>query len=84
MLWQRTERAARAAEMYALKVLPQERFEAQLLILLSALGPLVVYGATLDVYAQRPRLTPNPALFATRKQRGLGLLVLGCCELCRS
>lgn len=63
MLWDRTERAARAAELYALKTLPQDRFEAQLLILLSALGPLVVYGATLDVYAQRPRLTPNPALF---------------------
>jgi HD-like signal output (HDOD) protein len=63
MLWERTERAARAAELYALKVLPEQRFEAQLLILLSALGPLVVYGATLDVYAQRPRLTPNPALF---------------------
>jgi HD-like signal output (HDOD) protein len=63
MLWERTERAARAAELYALKVLPQERFEAQLLILLSALGPLVVYGAALDLYAQRPRLTPNPTLF---------------------
>jgi len=65
MLWERTERAARAAELYAMKALPQDRFEAQLLILLSALGPLVVYGATLDVYAQRPRLTPNPALFVS-------------------
>ena len=63
MLWDRTERAARAAELYALKALPQHRFEAQLLILLSALGPLVVYGAALDLYSQRPRLTPNPALF---------------------
>ena len=65
MLWERTERAARAAELYALKALPQDRFEAQLLILLSALGPLVVYGATLDAYAQRPRLTPNPALLVS-------------------
>jgi HD-like signal output (HDOD) protein len=65
MLWERTERAARAAELYALKALPQDRFEAQLLILLSALGPLVVYGATLDVYSQRPRLTPNPTLFVS-------------------
>ena len=65
MLWDRTERAARAAELYALQAMPQDRFEAQLLILLSALGPLVVYGATLDVYAQRPRLTPNPALFVS-------------------
>jgi HD-like signal output (HDOD) protein len=65
MLWERTERAARAAELYALEALPQDRFEAQLLILLSALGPLVVYGATLEVYSQRPRLTPNPALFVS-------------------
>jgi HD-like signal output (HDOD) protein len=65
MLWERTERAARAAELYALKALPQDRFEAQLLILLSALGPLVVYGAALDVYSQRPRLTPNPTLFVS-------------------
>ncbi len=65
MLWERTERAARAAELYALKASPQDRFEAQLLILLSALGPLVVYGAALDVYSQRPRLTPSPMLFVT-------------------
>ena len=35
------------------------------MLLLSALGPLVVYGALLDVYSQRPRLTPNPALFVS-------------------
>ena len=51
MLWERTERAARAAELYALKAPPQDRFEAQLLILFSALGPLVVYGAALDMYS---------------------------------
>jgi len=62
MLWERTERAACAAELYALKALPGDRFEAQLLILLSALGPLVVYGAALDLYSQQPRLTPNATL----------------------
>ena len=62
MLWERTERAACAAELYALKALPQDRFEAQLLILLSALGPLVVYGAALDLYSRHPRLTPNATL----------------------
>ncbi|HEX3915448.1 MAG TPA: HDOD domain-containing protein [Steroidobacteraceae bacterium] len=62
MLWERTERAARAAEMYALKTAPQDRFEAQLVILLSALGPLVVYGATLDEYSRRPRIEPSPSL----------------------
>ena len=63
MLWDRTERAARAAELYAAKVHPEDRFEAQLIVLLSALGPLVVYSAALDGYARAPRLAPNPALF---------------------
>jgi HD-like signal output (HDOD) protein len=62
MLWERTERAARAAEMYALKSQPQDRFEAQLVILLSALGPLVVYGAALDAYSRRPEIAPSPVL----------------------
>jgi HD-like signal output (HDOD) protein len=62
MLWERTERAARAAEAYAVQAHPEDRFEAQLAVLLSALGPLVVYGATLDAYAQRPGLAPNPSL----------------------
>ena len=62
VLWERTERAVRAAEMYALKTQPQDRFEAQLVILMSALGPLVVYGVTLDVYSSRPNITPSPSL----------------------
>jgi hypothetical protein len=62
MLWERTERAARAAEMYALKTHPEDRFEAQLVVLLSALGPLSVYGAALDVYARAPGIAPSPAL----------------------
>ena len=62
LLWDRTERAARAAELYAMTIAPQDRFEAQLAVLLSALGPLVVYSAALDVYAHRPRLTPSPPL----------------------
>jgi HD-like signal output (HDOD) protein len=59
MLWERTERASRAAESYALAVAPQDRFEAQMVVLLSALGPLVVYSATLDVYARNPHFSPN-------------------------
>jgi HD-like signal output (HDOD) protein len=62
MLWERTERAVRAAEMYALESHPQDRFEAQLVILLSALGPLVVYGAALDAYSRRPDIAPSPTL----------------------
>jgi hypothetical protein len=62
MLWERTQRAARAAEVFALESRPQDRFEAQLAVLLNALGPLAVYGTVLDVYSRTPRLTPNPAL----------------------
>jgi HD-like signal output (HDOD) protein len=62
MLWERTERAVRAAEMYALKSHPQDRFEAQLVILLSALGPLVVYAPALDAYSHRPEIAPSPTL----------------------
>jgi HD-like signal output (HDOD) protein len=64
LLWERTERSVRAAELYALKTHPQDRFEAQLVILMSALGPLVVYGALLDSYAARPNLIPSPSLCA--------------------
>lgn len=63
MLWDRTERAARAAELFAAKMRPQDRFEAQLIVLLSALGPLVVYSAALDGYSRAPQLTPDPTLF---------------------
>jgi HD-like signal output (HDOD) protein len=62
MLWERTERAARAAELYAMETSPQDRFEAQLVVLLSALGPLVVYSAALDVYARNPHFSPSGAL----------------------
>ena len=62
MLWERTERAARAAELYAMETNPRDRFEAQLVVLLSALGPLVVYGAAVDVYSRNTHFPPNGAL----------------------
>jgi HD-like signal output (HDOD) protein len=62
LLWERTERTARAAELYAAKMRPQDRFEAQLVALLSALGPLVVYRATMDAYSRAPGLSPDPGL----------------------
>lgn len=65
LLWERTERAARAAEMYAAHTSPQDRFEAQMATLLSALGPLVVYGAALDIYARAPQIAPNPETFVS-------------------
>jgi HD-like signal output (HDOD) protein len=61
-LWERTERATRAAGAFALRVCPQDRFESQLAILLSALGPLAVYGATLEIYSQNMEARPNPSL----------------------
>ncbi len=62
VLWDRTERAARAAELYAMATRPEDRFEAQLVVLLSALGPLVVYSAVLDVYSRNPHFAPSAAL----------------------
>jgi hypothetical protein len=62
ILWDRTERAARAAELYAMATAPQDRFEGQMAVLLGALGPLVVYGAVLDVYSRNAHFLPNAAL----------------------
>jgi HD-like signal output (HDOD) protein len=64
ILWKRTEWAARAAELYALESRRQDRFEAQLVVLLHALGPLVVYTATLDVYSRNAHLAPSGELCA--------------------
>jgi hypothetical protein len=62
LLWERTERAARAAELYATKTRRQDRFEAQLVALLSALGPLVVYRAAMAAYSRTPGLAPSAGL----------------------
>ena len=63
LLWERTERAGRAAELFAAKLCPAERFEAQLLALLNALGPLAVYGVAVDAYGRAPpRTVPSPHL----------------------
>jgi HD-like signal output (HDOD) protein len=62
LLWERTARASRAAELYAAKARREDRFEAQLVTLLNALGPLVVYRATLDTYARVSELSPSAEL----------------------
>lgn len=64
LLWERTARASRAAELYAARARREDRFEAQLLTLLNALGPLVVYRATLDTYARESTLSPSAELCA--------------------
>jgi len=61
-LWSRTERAARAAELHALRWSPELRFESQMVVLVKAIGPLVVYSAVVDVYSRNPIFQPNPAL----------------------
>jgi hypothetical protein len=65
LLWERTERAARAAEIYVASSPPQDRFEAQMAALMSALGPLVVFGVALDIYARSPQTPPNPETFTS-------------------
>jgi HD-like signal output (HDOD) protein len=62
VLWDRTERAARAAELFVMETGRPDRFEAQLAVLLNALGPLVVYSATLDAFSRNPHFPPSAAL----------------------
>jgi HD-like signal output (HDOD) protein len=62
LLWERSARASAAAERVAMYFRREDRFEAQLLALLSALGPLAVYRATLEQYARLPELRPSPSL----------------------
>ena len=62
LLWERSARASAAAERVAMHFRHEDRFEAQLLALLSALGPLAVYRATLEQYARLPELRPSPSL----------------------
>jgi HD-like signal output (HDOD) protein len=62
VLWDRTERAVRAAELHVVETGRPERFEAQLAVLLNALGPLVVYSAALDVFARNPHFPPSAPL----------------------
>lgn len=54
LLWERTERAAVAAELYAQQACPRERHAAQLLVLLRALGPLVVFRIIEEGWRRAP------------------------------
>lgn len=63
VLWERTSQAAVAAETYALLERRGDRLLAQLTCLLGALGPLVIYRAGIEAYAESPELRPNPELF---------------------
>jgi len=62
-IWERCMQASIAAEMCARQWCPQDRQAAQLLALLSALGPLVTYRVVQDQYRQRPALAPAAAVY---------------------
>jgi HD-like signal output (HDOD) protein len=62
VLWERTARAAVAAETYAAATRRDDRPLAQLACLLGALGPLLIYRTVIDAYAKAPGLEPHPAL----------------------
>jgi len=63
MLWERCTQASIAAELCARKWCAADRQAAQLLALLSALGPLVAYRVVEDQYRAQPGLRPAPAVF---------------------
>ena len=63
VLWERCTQASIAAELCARKWCPADRQAAQLLALLSALGPLVAYRVVDDQYRAHAELTPAPAVF---------------------
>jgi HD-like signal output (HDOD) protein len=62
LLWERSVRASVAAELYAQRRRSGERLTAQLLTILDALGPLVVYRMTMDQYRTVAPLQPAPLL----------------------
>ena len=64
LLWERTTRAALAADLYAQRACPAERHSAQLLVLLRALGPLVVFRI-LDEHYRTQSVARDAACSAT-------------------
>ncbi len=63
VLWERCTQASIAAELCARQWCAADRQAAQLLALLSALGPLVAYRVVEDQYRAQPGLRPAPAVF---------------------
>lgn len=63
VLWERCTQASIAAEVCARQWCPADRQAAQLLALLSALGPLVAYRVVEDQYRAQPQMQPAPAVF---------------------
>jgi len=65
LLWERTERAAAAAELYAQQTCPRERHAVQLVVLLRALGPLVVFRIIEEGNRRAPPDARDPSCAAT-------------------
>ena len=65
LLWERTTRATLAADLYARRECPAERQSAQLLVLLRALGPLVVFRIFDEHYREQPAAAHDAAGCAT-------------------
>ncbi|MDE2250840.1 MAG: HDOD domain-containing protein, partial [Gammaproteobacteria bacterium] len=63
VLWERCTQASIAAELCARQWCAADRQAAQLLALLSALGPLVAYRVVEDQYRTQSGLGPAPAVF---------------------
>ena len=63
VLWERCTQASIAAEACARQWCPSDRQAAQLLALLSALGPLVAFRVVEDQYRAKGSLKPAPAVF---------------------
>ena len=63
VLWERCTQASIAAELCARQWCPADRQAAQLLALLSALGPLVAYRVVEDQYRAQPKVKPAAAVF---------------------
>ena len=74
VLWERCTQASIAAEVCARQWCPADRQAAQLLALLSALGPLVTYRVVEDQYRAQPELRPAPAVFLQVIDRYAGVM----------
>jgi HD-like signal output (HDOD) protein len=62
--WDHSQRAAAAAEVYALEVENADPFTAQLLALVTGLGAIVVFRVLADEYARSASIAPDSAAVA--------------------
>lgn len=65
LIWDQALKSALAAQAYARRSRSCDPFSAHLLGLLTAIGRIVLFRLTLDRYAQKPALAPEPQIFIT-------------------